>query len=137
MPRRFALVLAALLAVPAWAVAQDAPEKLLPAGTQLYLRWDGLQAHQADYEKLALGKMLQGDTGKFVQNVYDQFQDLLGGAVVQQLLEGKPPDELKKIQADTKEAPKLVKMLGEHGLILGVELIGLEPPQVQVTIIFP
>src|SRR5262245_56097264 len=126
MPRRFALVLAALLAVPAWAVAQDAPEKLLPAGTQLYLRWDGLPAHQADYEKLALGKMLQGDTGKFVQNVYDQFQDLLGGAVVQELLQGTPPEKLQKIQADALEATKLVQVLGDHGFLLGIELIGLE-----------
>src|SRR5437764_8895165 len=128
MPRRFAVVLLVLLAGSACLRAQDAPEKLLPAGTQLYLRWDGLAAHQADYEKLALGKMLQGDTGKFVLNAYDQFQDLLGGAIVQELLQGTPPEQLQKIQTYALESPKFLKVLGEHGFLLGVELIGLDPP---------
>ncbi len=137
MPRRFAVVMLALLASAAWLRAQDAPEKLLPATTQLFLRWDGIESHKAEYEKLALGKMMAGDTGKFLGNVYDQFQDLLGGAIVQELLQGTPPEKLQKIQADALDAPKFLKVLGDNGFLLGVELIGLEPPNVQVTLVFP
>jgi hypothetical protein len=53
-----------LLLIPGLAHAQDAPEQLLPAGTQLYLRWDGVAAHQSAYEKTALGKMMKGDVGR-------------------------------------------------------------------------
>src|SRR5262249_61606987 len=60
MLRRYGIV-ALLLLVPGVVRAQDAPEQLLPATTQLYLRWDGIEAHRADYEKLALGQMLKGD----------------------------------------------------------------------------
>jgi hypothetical protein len=137
MPRRFAVVLLALLACTPWLRAQDAPEKLLPATTQLYFRWDGIDAHRADYEKLAIGKMLAGDTGKFLINTFDQFQDLLGGAIVQEILQGTPPDKLQKIQADALEAPKFLSALSQNGFILGVELIGLEPPNAQLTLVFP
>jgi hypothetical protein len=136
MLRRWGLVFLLLL-VPAVARAQDAPEQLLPAGTQVYLRWDGIDAHKAAYDKVALGKMLQGDTGKFVASVFSQFQDLLGSAVVQELLQGVPPEKLQKVQADALEAPKLVPLLGKHGLILAAEVRGLEPPDAQVTIILP
>jgi hypothetical protein len=126
-----------LLLAPAAARAGDAPEDLLPAGTQVYLRWDGVTAHRAAYEKSALGQTLSGDTGKFVASVFDQLQDLLGGAVVQELLKGTPPDQLQKIQEDAAQAPKLASALGKHGLILAVELRNLEPPDGQVTLILP
>ena len=64
MLRRIGTVVLLLL-VPAAGRAADPPERLLPAGTQIYLRWDGVEAHRAAYEKTALGKTLQGDTGKF------------------------------------------------------------------------
>ncbi len=127
-----------LLYVPTLARAQDAPEDLLPAGTQLYVRWDGIDAHRPAYEKTALGKMLQGDTGKFVTAVFNQLQDTLGGSLtVQQLLVGAAPDRLQKIQADATEAPKLLGVLGRDGFVLGVEVRGLEPPDGQVTLILP
>src|SRR5262249_30950470 len=65
MSRRWGIALLVFL-IPTLGRAQDAPEDLLPAGTQLYLRWDGVEAHRAAYEKTALGKMMQGDTGKFI-----------------------------------------------------------------------
>jgi hypothetical protein len=126
-----------LLLAPAAARAEGAPEDLLPAGTQVYLRWDGVTAHRAAYEKSALGQTLRGDTGKFVASVFDQLQDLLGGAVVQELLKGTPPDKLQKIQEDAAKAPKLVSALGKHGVIVAVEVRNLEPPDGQVTLILP
>src|SRR5947209_1692662 len=117
MWRRIGMV-ALLLAAPAAARAQEAPEDLLPAGTQVYLRWDGIAAHQAAYDKSALGKILRGDAGKFVASVFDQLQSLLGDAVVQELLKGTPPEKLQKVQEDAGRAPRLVNVLGKHGFLL-------------------
>ena len=90
------LALALLLALtPAAARAEDAPERLLPAGTQLYVRWDGIDAHRAAYAQTGLGKMLAGDTGAFAQSLFRQLQDGLGALLtVDQLLGGVPPDKL-------------------------------------------
>ena len=136
MLRRIGMVVLLFL-VPAVGRAADPPEQLLPATTQVYLRWDGIEAHRAAYEKSALGKTFQGDTGKFVAGVFNQLQDLLGGAVVTELLRGTPPEELQKIQADAAKAPGLVPALGKHGLILAVEVRGIDPPDAQVTLIVP
>jgi hypothetical protein len=137
MWRRTAFFLLAFL-VPTAAHAQQAPEDLLPAGAQFYLRWDGIDAHRADYEKTAIGKTMQGDTGAFINSGFDQLQEGLGSLLtVQQLLEGVPPKLLKQLQDDAAEAPKLLSELGKHGFILSVEARGLEPPQLQLTFILP
>jgi hypothetical protein len=123
---------------PAVARAQSAPEDLLPAGTQVYLRWDGVEAHRAGYEKTALGKMMQGDTGTFVTNVFAQVQDGIGSLLtVDQLLGGVPPEKLQKMQADAAEAAKLMGVLGKNGFVLAAEVRALEPPQAQLTLIVP
>jgi hypothetical protein len=126
-----------LLLIPGVVPAQEPPEDLLSAGTQVYLRWDGVSPHQAAYNRSALGKMLKGDTGRFVAGVFSQLQDLLGGAVVQELLKGTPPEKLQKIQEDAARAPKLVSALGKHGFILAAEVRGVVPPDAQVTLILP
>jgi hypothetical protein len=136
MLRRLGIV-ALLLLAPGVVRAEEVPERLLPAGTQLYLRWDGIEPHRASYEKLALGKMLQGDTGALASSVFRQLEQVLGSAIVQDLLTGTPPEKLQKLQADSLEAVKALPLLGDHGFVLGVELRGLEPPDGQVTLIFP
>jgi hypothetical protein len=131
------LALLALL-VPQIGLAQETPEDLLSAGTQVYLRWDGIEAHRAAYEKTALGKMLQGDSGRFLSNLYTQLQDNVGALLlVDQLLQGFSPERLLKLQADAVEAPKLLGVIGQHGFILAVELRRLEPIDTQVTLILP
>ena len=133
---RLAITLLLLLA-PAVARA-DAPERLLPATTQLYVRWDGIEAHRASYEKSALGKTLNEDTGKFLVGVYKQIQDNLGEALtVPQLLGGVDPDKLQKLQDDVSEAPKLVPTFTRNGFILAAEVRGIQPPQAQLTLILP
>jgi hypothetical protein len=123
---------------PAVARAQNAPEDLLPAGTQVYLRWDGVEAHRASYDKTALGKMMQGDTGRFVNNVFAQVQDGIGSLLtVEQLLGGVPPEKLQKMQADAAETAKLMGVLGKNGFVLAAEVRGLEPPQAQLTLVVP
>src|SRR5262249_56692238 len=115
-----------------------AAEQLLPAGTQIYLRWDGIAAHRAAYGKTALGQMMQGDTGTFLASVFDQVQEGLGTLLtVEQLLGGVPPEKLQKLQADAAEAAKLPGVLTERGFVFALELRGLDPPAGQVTLIIP
>jgi hypothetical protein len=114
------------------------PEQLLPAGTQIYLRWDGLAAHRASYEKTALGQMMKGDTGNFLASVIDQVQEGLGTLLtVEQLLGGVPPEKLQKLQADAAEAAKLPGVLTERGFVFALEVRALDPPAGQVTLIVP
>jgi hypothetical protein len=137
MRYRYGLALLLLLA-PGVSRAQDPPEQYLPAGTQLYLRWDGIAAHRAAYQKTALGKMMQGDTGTFVQSVFNQLQDGLGALLtVEQLLRGVPPEQLKKMQEDAREAAKALSVLGQTGFIFAVDVRSIEPPSGQVTLILP
>jgi hypothetical protein len=135
---RWSAIALCVLLVPATARAQDEPEQLLPRGTQLYLRWDGIEAHRAEYEQTALGKMLKGDTGKFIQSVFGQLKDSLGALLtVEQLLQGIPPERLQKIQADAAEAPKLFGLLSRHGFIFAAELESVTPPKGQLTLVIP
>jgi hypothetical protein len=137
MWRRTGLVLLLSL-LPAAARAEDAPEQLLPATTQVYLRWDGVDAHRAAYEKTALGQMMQGDTGGFITELYTQTQEGLSALLtVEQLLGGVAPDKLAKMQADAAEAAKLLQVLAKSGAIVAGEVHGVENPEWQVTIILP
>src|SRR5262245_42832307 len=132
MSYRYGAALALLLAAGT-ARAQDEPERLVPATAQLYVRWDGLQAHRASYEKTALGKMMQGDTGKFFANVFGLVNDTLSSALtVQGLLRGTRPEELQRLQNDATEASKLLGALSEHGFLLTAEVRGVMPPSAQV-----
>jgi hypothetical protein len=131
-------VLCLLLLFPALSRAQQEPEDLLPVGTQVYLRWDGIDAHRTAYSQTALGKMLQGDTGRFLANVLTQLQDLSGSLLtVEQLFQGVPPERLQRIRADAAEVPKLLPLLAQHGLVIGVEMRSLDPPAVQGMLIVP
>ena len=137
MARYVGIILLVVLA-PSISRGQEAPEDLLPAGTQVYLRWDGVEAHRAAFEKTAFGQMMKGDTGKFVTNVVNQVQDSLSTVLtVDQFLRGFSPARLRKLRADAGEAPKLLGMIGNQGLVLGIEVRKLEPPEAQATLILP
>jgi hypothetical protein len=129
MWHRFGLA-ACLLLVPHVARAQQAPERLLSAGTQIYLRWDGLEGHRAAFEKSALGKTLHGDTGKFLVGLlrygHDQLIPLLANQVNPQVLE--------QVTAD---GAKFIEVLGKHGFVLGIEVRKGEPVHAQATVVFP
>jgi hypothetical protein len=116
---------------------EESPEDLLPATTQLYLRWDGIAAHRAAYQKTALGQMLRGDTGKFLAAVYAQLQAQSGTLLSDRLLQGAKPEVLEKTLADAAQAPKLLEWVGTHGFLFGLEMVSLEPPRVQGTLILP
>jgi hypothetical protein len=136
MSRRLGIAL--LLLVVGEVHAQDMPESLLPATTQIYVRWDGVEAHRAAFDRTALGKILQGDTGTFLTGVFTQLQETIAPLVTaQQLLGGAPPARLLTLQADVKEAPKLFELLGKQGFILAAELRSLEPFRGRVTLLLP
>lgn len=135
--RRLAGIVLLLLS-PAGVRAGDAPEAFLPAGTQVYLRWDGIAAHKAAYAKTALGQTLQRDTGAFLSKLFTSTQDALGSIVsVEQLLGGVPPEELQKLQANASEAAKLLPELGNRGFLLAAELTSVQPPQGRAFFIIP
>jgi hypothetical protein len=135
---RSVLTALVLLLCAGAARAQDAPEALLPATTQVYLRWDGVEAHRAAYEKTALGKMMQGDTGAFFAGNFGQLQTTLGALLTAQaLLTGTPPDQLQKLQTDAAEAGKALALFGKHGVLIGFELRSAEPPEMQLTLVVP
>jgi hypothetical protein len=137
MSRRVPFALVPLL-LAGMARAQEAPEALLPATTQVYLRWDGVEAHRAAYDKTALAKMMKGDTGKFFAGGFGDNQKTLSSLLTAQaILTGTPPEQLQKLQADATEAAKALELFGKHGVVAGFELRSLEPPQVQLTLIVP
>lgn len=127
-----------LLFLPSLASAQDSSERLLSEKTQVYLRWDGIEAHRAAFDKTALAKILQGDLGRFFSESVKQAKDKFGAFLsIDQMLGGLPPDQVQKIQTDGAEAIKLLDILNKHGVILGIEVRGLDPPAAQGTLIFP
>jgi hypothetical protein len=135
--RHCAALLLAVAVVPALR-ADDAPEHLLPAGAQLFVRFDGISAHEAAYKRSSFGQMMQGDAGTFISNLYKQIQDGVGmGLAVEQLLRGAPPARIKQLQADARAATRLLDILARKGFLLAVEVRKLEPPQVQMTFVLP
>ncbi len=118
--------------------AEDVPERLLPASTQIYLRWDGIDAHKAAYGKTGLGQMMKGDTGRFVAGLFDKLQTSAGALLtVESLRRGEDPKTLKRMQADAKAAATLFPRIGQNGFILAGELRRLDPPEAQVFLILP
>ncbi len=137
MARYVGMLLLVALA-PSLGRAQETPEDLLPAGTQVYLRWDGIDAHRRAFEKTALGQMMKGDTGKFVANAVNQVQDSLSTILtVGQFLRGFSPARLRKLRADAAEAPKLMGMIGNQGAVFAIAVRKLEPPEAQAVLILP
>lgn len=126
MPRSFAFALFALaFASPAFAAEPpaDAPEKLLPPTTQLYVRWDGITAHNDAYKKSIWGGVMAGPTGDNIRVLIAKVPKLLGATVLADpLLDGKPPAELKANLADLKSAEKLIELIADKGVIVAAEV---------------
>ena len=128
MPRSFAFALLALaFASPAFAAEPaaggDAPEKLLPPTTQLYVRWDGITAHNDAYKKSIWGGIMAGPTGDNVRALIAKAPKLLGATVLADpLLDGKSPAELKANLADLKAAEKLIELIADKGVIVAAEV---------------
>jgi hypothetical protein len=114
----------ALLPGVAWAQQ----EAYLPAKSQLYFRWDGMQKHQAAYDKTAVGKMMQGETGKFLDELWEfTFENLKTAA------QAKP-----KVEPILKDLVKVMGTMYKQGLVVGVEVDKILPqPDVHLMVVFP
>ncbi|MFO0965593.1 MAG: hypothetical protein U0793_08425 [Gemmataceae bacterium] len=127
--RRF-LPVCLFLLLPSVLKAQEAPERILPSGCQIFLQWDGFEKHRADFDKTGLGKMMSGDTGKFLAYLvtYTRKNIEIG-------TRGGP--EGKQILAVFDEVVDTFGKIGKHGFALGLEVKSIMPPNVEATIVFP
>jgi hypothetical protein len=98
------------------------PEQLLPATTQVYVRWDGVQAHRDAYRRSALGQMLGGEMGRSIRAIWGRFgTNLKVWAVGDKLLEGLPPAELLRRDELVSAFLALPPVLGQTGVVAGFE----------------
>jgi hypothetical protein len=121
--RSFVFALLALTVASSARGADPAPEKMLPASTQLYIRWDGVTAHADAYKKSIWGPVMAGPTGDSVRALLARVPKLFGASVLADpLLAGKPPAELKANLADLKAAEKLIDLIADKGVIVAAEV---------------
>jgi hypothetical protein len=121
------IVLGLLFAMlPGVALAQG-QENFLPPKSQLYFRFDGMEKHQATYDKTAVGKMMQGETGKFLDEFWKYTQENLQTAA-----QNEP-----KIGPLLKDFNKLIVAMYQNGLVMGVAVDKVNPPAVQTVLVFP
>ncbi len=125
---RRSLLVGIFLLVPQVSQAQEVPERLLPGGSQLYLRWDGLDKHRAAFDKTAVGQMLKDDTGKFLAELWSYLNQLSDVA----LAKADP-----NVAALVKEIPPILAGVHHHGFLLGVEVRSILPPDVETVLVFP
>jgi hypothetical protein len=138
MRHPYALASVLLLLPGVCGAAEDVPERLLPASTQIYLRWDGVEAHKDAYAKTSLGQMMKGDTGTFITGLFDKLQTSAAALLtIDTLRRGLDPKTLKKMQTDARAAATLFPQIGKRGFILAGSLRSLEPPQGEVFLILP
>jgi hypothetical protein len=137
-PRRTlaGLLVCVALAVPARA-ADDAPERLLPLTTQVYLRWDGIAAHADAYQRSALGQVFAGEMGRTFGSVRARLERTIKVQTVgEKLLAGAPPKELRSLHQQWNSLLRLPEVLSRTGLVLGFEADAL-PPTVDLLLDLP
>lgn len=120
-------VLCSLLLVPSLARAQSGPERLVPSGSQIYFHWDGFDLHRPAYDKTAVGQMMKGDTGKFLAALWDWINDAAD-------LAGQADPQAPAL---IKDALKTLAGISNNGLALSIEAKRVNPPQGQLTLVFP
>ncbi len=114
--------------LPGVALGQGVQESYLPAKSQIYFRWDGMQTHRAAFDKTALGVMMKGDTGKFLDELWAFAHENLKNAA-----QAEP-----KVGPLLKDFTKLLGTMHTHGLVFAVEVEQIKPqPMVQAVLVFP
>jgi hypothetical protein len=141
MSRRLGLSVLLLL-VPALACAQPpargrAAEAMLAENTVLYVRFDGLEPHRKAYDQTAFAELMRGDTGRLL----DYLGRYLTETLAQQLKDLPPggdiPPQLLKLQGALAYLPQLGEYFKQHGFVMGVELLDIEMPRTQMTLVLP
>ncbi len=112
--------------IPAFAQAQ-VQDSYLPSKSQLFFRFDGMTAHRAAYDKTAMGKMMQGDMGKFLGELWSVTEGNLKLAA-----ENEP-----QIVPLLNDFTKLMSTMQNHGIVLGLSVESVNPPVAQMVLVFP
>lgn len=114
------------------------PEQLLAADTIFYLRYDGIEAHRKAFDGSVVGELMRDELGDFFDYVTNLTRDSLGPVVLKdRILNGEPAKRLQSLRSGFQHAPEAVRCLGQNGFVIGVEIINVLGPRVQVTIVFP
>jgi hypothetical protein len=101
----------------------NAPERLLPASAQVYVRWDGVAAHREQYARTAIGQLLMHDLAPLKKELLQAYPKLLRAELTERkLLDGMPPQKLAKIHAAVAESSKLLDVLLDHGVVAAAEV---------------
>ena len=122
------LTILLLSATPGVSLGQQGIDKYLAPNSQIYFRWDGFESHREVFDKTAAGKMLKGDTGKFIFGLWDYLTDQIEPLLVQV-----DPD----VAAVAKVIPGAVSALVKHGFVMTVEVGKFEPLEAQAVFVFP
>jgi hypothetical protein len=111
-------------AAPKTAEAVDAaPEMLLSPTSQLFVRWDGIAAHNDAYKKSIWGGVMAGPTGDSIRAMMVKGPKLLGANLLSEpLLEGKAPKDLKANLTDLKNASKIIDLVADKGAVVAAEV---------------
>jgi hypothetical protein len=127
MTRRHSiLAIVAMAAGGISAGAETPPERLLFAGTQVYVRWDGVAAHREAYAQTVVGQLLADDLAPLAASLMEQFPRLLQSELVDvKLLDGAAPEALVRMQADVVDAGKSLDVVIRHGAVFGLEVAPL------------
>jgi hypothetical protein len=114
--------------------ADRTPEQILPPTTQIYVRWDGVAAHQKAYDESARGKMFAGETGKALDEILKQvWRQLKMAQPGEMLLNGRLPDEVGQMLGQVKAVKGLPKLLAESGVVASFEI---RPPAYDLTTLY-
>ena len=119
-----------ILTLPQMASAQVAPESLLPAKSQLYFHFEGMEKHKKNYEKTAFAKMMAGDMGTFFNGLFDY----VGKQMKDNLKDEINPEQAQLVR---DHAFGMFKNLAQHGVVFGAEVRSVQPLDMQATLVFP
>jgi hypothetical protein len=114
------------------------PEALLSEQSVVYLRFDGLKAHQTELDKTVLAQLLAEDLHPLMDYLKKLALNATGPDVVaERLLAGAEPDKLIEIQKSARLMPRLIENVSQRGLLVGAETTMAPLPGAQATIVFP
>jgi hypothetical protein len=105
-----------------------AQEQLLPSSSQLFFRWDGMKAHQELFNKTAVGKLVQGETGTFLKELWKYIKEV-----------GVPEANKLDPQAAAyiADAEKIIEGFYRDGMLFALEVEQVNPPRAVALVVFP
>lgn len=129
MAPRLVLVASLLVGLVAGTARAQAPERLVPAGSQVFLQIDPADKTRAAYDRTAYAKMMNGETGKFLRGLLDWGIESGINVAAQENLLTESDIEL------IKDGVKLGERLCAEGMTLGIELNQVWPVDGRLVVV--